>query len=122
MARSKLLDKGEEQIMIYPEVWATNRRGERSRVPSDIPVTVRCTVAEERSAVAELPGQVELKSLRVLCRHVEGTGPYSRVFMRGEEWDIAAPPHYSTGASRAMRHMELVLRSRNNVNRHPTSG
>lgn len=117
MVRSKILDKGEETIDIYPEVWTTNRRGEKARVASDVPVTVRCTVAEDRQSVAELEGQVDLKTLRVLTREVEGIGSQARVFLRGEEWDIASPPHFSSGVSRGMRHMELILRSRNKINR-----
>lgn len=113
MGRSKLLDKGEETIQIFPEVWVTNRRGERLRTPADTPVTVRCTVAEDRQSVAELPGQVDVKVLRILCRPVEGTGSRARVFFRGEEYDLVQPPHFSSGASRGMRHMELLIRSRN---------
>jgi hypothetical protein len=115
MVRSKILDKGEETITIYPEVLETNRRGETYRVPAETGVTVRCTVAEERQSSAELAGQVDVKVVRILCRTVQGTGSQTRVVFRGEEWDLAEPPHFSSGVSRRMKHMELLLRSRNRL-------
>jgi hypothetical protein len=115
VTRSRLVTQGQETIDIYPEVKVENNRGEVYKTPSQFPVTVRCTVAEERQSSAELAGQVDVKIVRIICRNVAGTGAQSRVVFRGEEWDLAEPPHFSTGASRAMRHMELLLRSRNKL-------
>lgn len=122
MVRSKILDRGEETIQIFPEVLVNNKRGEKMRVPSTTPVTLRCTVAEDRQATAELPGQVDTKVVRALMRAVDGVGSQSRVFLRGEEWDLASPPHFSSGVSKGMRHMELLLRSRNALGRPDATG
>ena len=115
MGRSKILDRGEARITLYPEVTVVNRRGETYRVPSEEGVTVRATISEERQSTAELAGQVEGKVIRVVCRYVEGVGAETRVVFRGEEWDLAEPPHISLGASKRMRHLELLLRSRNKL-------
>lgn len=115
MGRSKLLDRGEEVIELYPQEWVTNRRGERMQLPSATPIVRRCTVAEDRQATAELPGQVENKAVRVHVRSAPNVGSWAGAFFRGEEWDISQPPHISTGTSKAMRHVEFLLRSRNGL-------
>lgn len=113
--RLRVLDRGREEIILYPEEWQTSRSGVKLKVPSDIGVTVPCTAAEERQSTAELPGQVDNKVTRINCRIVEGVGSNSRAFFRGEEWDIAAPPTISRGHSKALDHMELILRGRNKL-------
>lgn len=122
MVRSRILDHGQETVDIYPEVMVTNKRGDRLRTPSETAVRVRVTVAEDRQAAAELPGQVDVKVVRLLCREVAGVGSHARVVFRGEEWDLASPPHFSSGASRGMRHMELLIRSRNALGRPDQTG
>lgn len=112
--KSKLLDRGRETILVYPEVTVTNNRGEEVKVPSETPVPVRVSMSKDRNSSAELPGQVEVKVIRCVTRSAPISG-WARVVYNGEEWDLAAPPHVSQGISKATRNTTFILRSRNDV-------
>lgn len=113
MARSRLLSSGQETATFYPSEWQVNAMGVRLKAPSQVGITRRVTVSGDRQATAELPGQVSTKVVKLLCRPVPGLDGEARVEFRGEEWDLAMPPHHSSGASRATLHDEITLRSRN---------
>lgn len=118
MPRSKILDRGEETAVIFPQTVQVNRRGEKYKVPGEEGRKVRVTVSEDKQAIAELPGQVHVKAVRLLFRwptHYGDLGVSTRVHFRGEEWDLSVPPHISTGASRAVRHVQLIIKSRNSL-------
>lgn len=112
--KSILLDRGRATILVYPEVEVVNARGERVRVASDTAVPVRVSVSPDRNASAELPGQVDVKVLRCVARDAP-VGSWVRVVYEGENWDLAAPPHFSQGVSKATRNVTFTLRSRNDV-------
>lgn len=113
MARSRLLDKGQETATFYVSEWQVNALGVRLKAPGQTPIVRRVTVSSDRQSTAELPGQVATKVVKISCRPVPGLDGEARVEFRGEEWDLAQPPHHSTGASRATLHDEMLLRSRN---------
>jgi len=116
MVRSRLLDRGAEEVHFYPEVTVINKRGTPIRTSSTLPITERLTVTADRQALSELNGQVESKVVRLVGRlKKHNIGPWSKVIFRGEEWDISSPPHLSTGASRAIEHHQIILRSRNSL-------
>jgi hypothetical protein len=110
--RSRILDRGTETLLVYPEVRVTDSRGNSLLQPAETPVTLRVTTAEERQSDAELPGQVSIKVVRVLTRSAP-VGSWARVVYNGEEWDLAGPPRFVQGLSKATRHVEFQLRSRN---------
>lgn len=110
--KSLLLDRGRNRLTIYPEVTVTNARGDRVKVPSETPVTVRVSMSEDRNASAELPGQVDVKIIRCVARDAP-VGSWARIVFDGEEYDLAAPPHFSAGVSKATRNVTFTLRSRN---------
>lgn len=112
--KSKLLDRGRTTILVYPEVEVVNARGERVRIPSETPVKVRCSLSKDRNATAELPGQVAVKIYRGVARDAP-MGAWVRIVHDGEEWDLAAPPHFSAGMSKATRQVSFTIRSRNDV-------
>lgn len=112
--KSKLLDRGSSVIEIYPEVEVVNARGERVRIPSATPVRVRVSMSRDRNASAELPGQVDVKIIRCVTRDAP-VGSWSRVVYGGEEWDLAAPPHFGDGVSKNTRNVSFTLRSRNDI-------
>lgn len=114
MGRSRLLDYGRETILVYPEETVVNARGQAVKRPSETPVEVRITSSTQRSGDAELPGQVSIKLLRCIARDVPA-GSWARVVYRGEEYDIAAPPRHTPGASRNTQHWEFTIRSRNKL-------
>lgn len=117
MARSKLVDRGEETATLFPEIRVENRRGQVYKTPANEGRTIRVTVAEDRQSLAEIPGQLDVKVVRLIFRwpHEDAIGTGSRVLFRNEEWDLQEPPHYSSGASRAMRHVEILIKSRNQL-------
>lgn len=114
MNRSRLLDKGREKMLIYPEVEVTNARGDLVRIPSTVPVEVWVTTSQQRQGDAEIPGQVSVKSMRCITRSAP-VGSWARIVFRGEEWDLAVPARWTPGLSRATDHVEFIIRSRNRL-------
>lgn len=115
MARSRLIDRGNEIVRFYVSEKHVDRQGNEVMVPSGKFYDRRATVAEERQSDAELPGQVAAKIVRLVVRDAPALDSWAEVHFRGERWDLAAPPHFSNGVSRAIRHVELMLRSRNDM-------
>jgi hypothetical protein len=114
MARSRLLDKGRELMLIYPETEVVNARGDTVRIPAAVPVEVWVTTSSQRQGDAELAGQVSIKSMRCITRSAP-VGSWARIVFQGEEWDLATPPRFTPGLSRATRHVEFIIRSRNRL-------
>lgn len=114
MNRSRLLDKGREKMLIYPEVEVINARGDRVRVPAETPVEVWVTTSTQRQGDAEIPGQVSIKSMRCITREAP-VGSWARIVYNGEEWDLATPPRFTAGLSKATAHVEFIIRSRNKL-------
>ena len=112
--KSLLLDRGQAILEIYPEVTMTNSRGDLVKMPGLVPIKVRASISRDRNASAELPGQVDIKIMRVLARTAP-TGAWSRIVYDGEEWDLASPPHFGVGVSRATRSVSFTIRSRNDA-------
>lgn len=113
--KSRLLDKGQEVATFFPALQTINRRGETAFTHSVDGIERRVTVSGEEQSIAELAGNVSHLSVKLLCREVPGASDQMRVKFRGETYDLAAPPHYSSGASKSVRHMACTLRSRNKV-------
>jgi len=114
MARSRLLDKGRSLMLVYPEVLTTNSRGDEVRIPATTPVEVWVTTSAQRQGDAEIPGQVSIKTMRCITRSAP-VGSWARIVFEGEEWDLAVPPRFTPGLSRATQHVEFVIRSRNKL-------
>lgn len=114
MTRSRLLDKGREYVDVYPEELQYNSRGVPKRVPGTKPVRVRVTTTKDRSQIADLPGQVDVEVVRCIARSAP-VGTWSRVVYRGEDYDLAAPPRFSPGVSKATQHVEFTISSRNQL-------
>ena len=117
MRRSKLLDRGNETMTVWPAELKTDNYSNEQWFPSTNPAhsfTVRVNVSTDRQMTAELPGQVEVKVLKVSLRgYPDGREPhsYDRFELRGVEWDLAVPPVQSK-LSRATKHWFFILRSR----------
>lgn len=101
-------------MLIYPEVEATNARGDKVRMPAETPVEVWVTSSAQRQGDAELAGQVSIKSMRCIARSAP-LGSWARIVYRGEEWDLATPPRFTPGLSKATQHVEFIIRSRNRL-------
>lgn len=114
MVRSRLLDKGRVEVLVYPEVTVVNNRGSHVRVASDTPVKVFATKSKDRSQTADVQGQIDTEIVRYTTRSAP-LGPWSRVSIDGVEYDLAAPPHRSVGATKAVSHIEFLLRARSQL-------
>ena len=114
MLRSRLLDKGREEMLVYPQVFMTDDRGHKVLVASDTPVKIMVTATAGRSSDAELAGNVTAKVMEIDTRSAP-VGSRARVFVRGEYWDIAQPPVITKGLSKATSHVYFVIRSRNHL-------
>jgi hypothetical protein len=112
---SRLIDRGNEILLAYPTVKKVDVDGNEVSMPAETPYQRRVTVAEDRQADAELSGQVSNKVVRLTVRGLPQVDSWSGFEFRGELWDLAAPPHWSNGVSRAVRHVEITLRSRNQI-------
>jgi hypothetical protein len=115
MRASRLLDRGDEVLVIYGEKKVTNSRRETTIAwDPDNYQTIKVTVVTDRQADAEVVGQLSVKNLRVMTRKPI-PGSWARVKFRGEWWDLREPPTESHGISRATRHWEFAIRSRNEL-------
>lgn len=112
--RSRMLDRGRERMLIYPEKLVINARGDQVRVPDSVPVEVWVTTSQQRQGDAEIAGQVSTKSMRCMTRDAP-VGSWARIVFRGEDWDLATPPRFQPGVSPATRHVEFIIRSRNRL-------
>lgn len=114
MRRSRLLDQGREELLVYPSEFQIDSRGQRMLVVSDTPTKVLVTTIAGRSSIAELPGNVTATVVRCFARTAP-VGPWARIVFRGEEWDIAVPPRFVVGMSKATSYVEFTIRSRNQL-------
>lgn len=111
---SRLLDRGNELMLVYPAQEATDRYGNIQHFPRTTnPLEVWVNISTDRQQSAELPGQVDVKVLKVSFRQYPQGEPhsYDRIILRGEEWDLAVPP-VKSGLTWATRHFYMILRSR----------
>lgn len=114
MRRSRLLDAGTSIIWVYPEVKMRDSRNNLVKVPSETPVKLRATTSYDRSSIAELPGQIDLSIIKCVTRDAP-VGSWARIVYDDKEWDLAAPPRFSPGMSKATRFVSFTIRSRPGV-------
>lgn len=103
----------------YAKVWKTaervDRRGNRVQVAVESdPHIVRAAFIPQRSARAEVPGQMDIDVVSMLVdADLEDVDLWSRVEWRGRFWDVVSPPAYHRGTGRT-RHWTITLRGRPN--------
>lgn len=115
MRRSVLVDRGSEEMILYPSVLKTDSRGNKARSPDfTSPYSVMVNYSTDRQATAELPGQIDVKVVKLIAPYKTPIESWARVKFRGEYWDIATPPVISR-FTKATRHVEFTLRSRNEL-------
>lgn len=79
--------------------------------PNDVH-EVKAWVFAQRSARAEVPGQMAINVIRIgVDAGLEGVDLWSKVEILGRVWDVAAPPTYHHG-TRHTRHWSIDLRER----------
>lgn len=100
-------------ITVYRTKTVTDNRDNQIKVVDrDNPYHLTAAVIPQRSARAELPGQMEINVIRVLIDpDLEGVSLWSEVDALGTTWDVVTPPAYHHG-TRHTRHWSIDLRER----------
>lgn len=112
MRHSRLLDRGNETAILYPQIYTTDARRNRTATwdPTK-PKSIRVTATTNRQSDAEVAGQLSVRSMTIMTREPI-SGSWGRVKFRGEWWDLERPPTES-GVTKATRHWAVDIRSRN---------
>jgi hypothetical protein len=93
-------------------VQADNRGNNQSVLDTENPYDVTVWVFPQRSARAEVPGQLGINVLRIgLPADLDGVNLFSQVELLGKLWDVVTPPAYHHG-TRHTRHWSIDLRER----------
>jgi hypothetical protein len=100
-------------VTIYPTKVETDNRGNQTEMPDfDSPIETRAAWIPQRSARAEVVGQVEINVVRVIVTHeLPNVDLWSQVDALGTTWDVVTPPAYHHG-TRHTRHWSMDLRER----------
>lgn len=102
---------------VVVKVWKTkttiDARGNEVKVfDPDNYEFVTAAQIPQRSARAEVPGQVVINVVRLIIDpNVRDMDIWSRVEFNGSEWDIVTPPSYHHG-TRHTRHWSIDVRER----------
>ena len=105
--------RSKRKVTVYRVATVLDDRGNRTVQPiSASPHVVRASVAPDRSARAEVPGEMEINviTLRIESDLADVT-LRSRAQWDGEWWDVVAPPAHHEG-NRHSAHWTLTLRKR----------
>lgn len=98
--------------LVYPVEEIEDRRGNRTQVPVEPALSIRAWAIPERGARAELPGQQQVKVIKIGTRHnLADVNLWSRVQWAGDWWDVVVPPEEHWG-TRQTRHWSITLRWR----------
>lgn len=102
-----------ETALVYQTVIQTDNRGNKVKVADESnPISVRAVFIPQRSAKAEVPGQVVINITRMIVTHdLPNVDLWSRVDAQGRVWDVVTPPSYHHG-TRHTRHWSIDLRER----------
>jgi hypothetical protein len=106
-----------QPVRVWKVVQQTDDRGNVHDVATpDDAHEIKAWVFAQRSARAEVPGQLGINVIRIgVSADLEGVDLWSKVEIDGKLWDVAAPPVYHQG-TRHTRHWSLDLRERPNGN------
>lgn len=113
-----LLDRGDEQILIFPEVVVTDSDGNVRTMPSTvgIPARARIQIQNQSGTSARRSEQdnegfeiEEVYQLRLPRRSAVVIDAQARIEWRGEYWAIIGGPQEYNG-SRRTRHVEYTIR------------
>jgi hypothetical protein len=102
-----------QPAVVYGTHTITDNRGNDVKVANMAdPIPIKAWLVPQRSARAEVPGQVQIDIMRIgVDADLPGVDLWSRVYWRGSYWDIVSPPAYHHG-TRHTRHQTIDLRKR----------
>jgi len=99
--------------VVYKTHTITDSRGNEVKVANLLdPLPIRAVFIPQRSARAEVPGQVQIDVMRMIVdANIPNVDLWSRVEWLGAQWDVVAPPAYHHG-TRHTRHWSIDIRKR----------
>ena len=109
-----------QPALLYKTIEVTDNRGNDVKVAnidpdSDdyvTPTSFKGWFIPQRSARAEVPGQVQIDVTRMgVDTDLPGIDLWSRIEWMGGQWDVVSPPAYHHG-TRHTRHWTIDLRAR----------
>lgn len=105
--------RSQNKLTVYRTVTITDSRGNKTVQPTAAnPHVVRASQNPDRSARAEVPGEMEINVITLrIPRFLEGVNLRSRAEWDGQWWDVVAPPGDRIG-NRHTGHWTLTLRKR----------
>ena len=112
MSKGTLIRRRGERVKIYRAKPFTDLRGDVTYAPTDEYHEVRGALIADRSARAEVPGQMHIDVVKLITNdNLEGVNIWSRVEWDDRWWDVVAPPAKRVGHPR-LRHWTIMLRAR----------
>lgn len=105
--------RGSTIATVYQTREIIDDRGNKTIQPvAEGAYTIRVSITPDRSARAEVPGEMEIDVINIRVPHMlPGITIRSRVYLGGSWWDLVSPPAHRVG-TRHTRHTTLTLRRR----------
>lgn len=104
--------RGQTATVYRTKVTVDNRGTKLIGIDLDNPIQVRAAFIPQRSARAEVPGQVQINVVRMIVDSgLPDVNLWSRVDWQGKQWDVVTPPAHRHG-TRHTRHWSIDLRER----------
>lgn len=99
---------------IYKSAPVTDDRGHTVYMPdADGPHEVTAVFIPQRSARAEVPGQMQINVYRMIVDpDLTDVDLWSRVEWQGATWDVVTPPAIHYGVRRHTHHWSIDIRQR----------
>ena len=112
MSRGTLLRRRGERLKIHRSAPFTDGRGNETYAPTGDSYEVRAAVIADRSARAEVPGQMHIDVVKAITdADLPGVNIWSRIEWDGRWWDVVAPPALRS-SPRHLRHWTIIMRAR----------
>lgn len=111
-----------EPALIHLVERKLDHRGNATIAPTGATVAVRAAFIPDRSARAEVPGQMHIDVVNMLTdADLSQVNIWSRVEWAGRWWDAVSPPSLHVG-NRHTRHWTITLRARVDSGGLPLTG
>ena len=110
--RGTLQRRRGERVRIHKVAKRTDHRGNVVVSPTGEVHEVRGAITADRSARAEVPGQMHIDVVKLITNaDLSDVSIWSRVEWAGRWWDLVAPPALRVGTA-VTRHWTLTMRAR----------
>ena len=111
-----------QRVKIYKARPQTDMLGNVTWAPTSEYHEVRAVATADRSARAEVPGQMHIDVVKLITdADLSEVNIWSRVELDGRWWDVVAPPARRV-STRQLRHWSIMIRARVDDGGLPTGG